>query len=105
MDDTTDNRTNSDKPPKQSFHDRKIAELEARKRLAPPQPSPPRPIGAPPPSKQLNAEDRAVNEALDRLIGLWKKEKEKVQGREGQLQEHFRKGKIKGKAKDGFERS
>lgn len=105
MDDTTDNRTGSVKPPKQSFHDRKIAELESRKRPPPPQPTGPGFRGAPPPSKHLNDEDREFNNALDRMIQLWKDQKEKVKRREGQLKEHFTKGKIKGKAKDGFERS
>lgn len=104
MTDTTDNHADSGKPPKQSFHDRKITELEARKRQPPPQPTGPGYRGVPPSSKQLNDEDRKFNNALDKMIGLWKTEKEKVQGRECQLREHFKKGKIKGKAKDGFGR-
>lgn len=96
MNNTTKEPTNGDKPPKLGYHDRKIEDLEKRRRIPPPQPIPPHPPGTPPPRNLLSIEDRDFNTALDKLIDYWRFQKENTKGREGQLREAYRNAKNHG---------
>lgn len=106
-DDRSENPTPKRDPSQQSYHEWKIEQLEKQRR--PPSPMPAlKPPGSPP-HKQLTKEDKKYNEALDRQIQLWHDQAEKTQGMDGQSKEAFSKeiakGKIKGKAKDRFNRA
>jgi|GEM_PF-4545899 len=99
----------SDERPKkeQNHQEKKIEALEKMKR-----PAPPRNVFKPrgsPPHKQLTKEDKEYNAAIDRQVQFWQEQVDKTQGMEGKARDAFAqenaKGKVKGKAKDRFNRA